>query len=259
MKRTFAGLLFTVVSAIAHATPGAIVDFSNGQQGWQAGPAYDGNQGSWIDSSLGASPALHTINPETFGYTLSNSVNPAFIGNYGMSPSLTIGIDVLANSITYLGNEVSRSLIVELRDYDNPYHDMPYTSVWYNLGTIAAGMGWQHLSVTIDNTSAGALPVGWGGFGIDDTENDGMPGLPPGRDFASVLGSVDELVFSTFVPGYFYGWTGYDVAVDNISLTADAEVPEPDSLALLAGGFAMLGLGWRRRTLKPRGVQTLAR
>ena len=250
MKRTFAGLLFTVVSAIAHATPGATVDFSNGQQGWQAGPAYDGNQGSWIDSSLGPSPALHTINPETFGYTLSNSVNPAFIGNYGMSPSLTIGIDVLANSITYLGNEVSRSLIVELRDYDNPYHDMPYTSVWYNLGTINAALGWQHLSVTIDNTSAGALPGGWGGFGIDDTENDGMPGLPPGRDFASVLGSVDELVFSTFVPGYFYGWTAYDVAVDNISLTADAEVPEPGSIALLAAGCAMLGLTRRRRTLQ---------
>jgi len=248
MKKTFAGLLFSVLSGFAYATPGATVDFSNGQQGWEAGPAYDGNQGVWIDGSLGTSPALHTINPETFGVSWSNAVNPSFIGNYGTAPSLTLGIDILANSITYLGTEVARSLVVELRDYDNPYQGMPYTSVWYNLGTIAAGLGWQHLSVTIDDTGASALPGGWGGFGNDDTETDGVPALPPGRDFASVLGSVDELVFSTYVPGYFYGWTAYDVAVDNISITRDADVPEPASMALLAGGFAMLGLARRRRT-----------
>jgi len=254
MKKAFAGLFFTVVSGIASATPGATVDFSNGQQGWQAGPAYDGVQGTWIDASQGTSPALHTVNPETFGFVLSNSTNSAFTGNYGTSLAMTLGIDVLANSITYLGNEVARSLVVELRDYDNPYHDMPYTSVWYNLGTIAAGLGWQHLSVTIDDTGASALPSGWGGFGGDDTETGGEPALPPGRTFADVLGSVDELVFSTYVPGYFYGWTSYDIVVDNISLAANAEVPEPGSMALFIGGMAMMGLGWRRRKLNPRGV-----
>jgi hypothetical protein len=247
MRKILTGLLLTVVSAMASATAGTTVDFSNGQQGWEAGPAYDGSQGVWIDSSLGTSPALHIVNPETFGFTMSNAVNPAFIGNYGMSPSLTLGIDVLANSITYLGNEVSRNLIVELRDYDNPYHDMPYTSVWYNLGTIASGMGWQHLSVTIGDTGAIGLPGGWGGFGGDDTETGGEPALPPGRTFADVLGSVDELVFSTYVPGYFYGWTAFDIAVDNISLSTDADVPEPGSMALLAAGALGLGALRRRR------------
>jgi hypothetical protein len=252
MKKLFAGLIFTAVSAMASATPGATVDFSNGQQGWTAGPDYDGTQGTWIDTSQGTSPALHLVNPETFGVTLRNDNNPAFIGNYGLSPSLTLGIDVLANSITYLGTEVSRHLVVELRDYDTNYHDMPYASVWYDLGIIGAGLGWQHLSVTIDDTSASALPNGWGGFGGDDTETDGLPTLPPGLKFSDVLGGVDELVFTTYVPGYFYGWTAYDVAFDNISLVTAADVPEPGSMALLAGGLGMLGLAGRRRKTTSR-------
>jgi hypothetical protein len=252
MKRPCVGLLLTAVSAMTFATA-TTVDFSNEQQGWNSGPAYDGNQGSYIDTSLGASPVLRTINPESFGMSWSNTVNPAFIGNFGAAPALTLGIDVLANSIVYLGHEVARNLVVELRDHDNPYRDMPYTSVWYNLGTIAAGLGWQHLSVTIDDTGASALPGGWGGFGNDDTETDGMPALPPGRTFADVLGSVDELVFTTYVPGYFYGWTAYDIAVDNISITRDADVPEPAGMALLAGGLAVLGLA-RRRRFTPAGA-----
>lgn len=251
MKKLFAALLLTGLSAMASATPGATTDFSNGLQGWDSGPAYDGTQGAWIDPLMGTSPVLHTVNPQTFGMHWSNTTNPAFTGNFGTVPSMTISIDVLANSITYLGSEVARQLVLEMRDYDNPYNDMPYTSVWYSLGTIAAGMGWQHLAVTIDDTGSTALPGGWGGFGIDDTETGGVPGLPPGRSFADVLASVDELVFSTFVPGYFYGYASYDIAVDNISLVAAGEVPEPGSLTLLLGGIVMVGLARRRYSTSP--------
>jgi hypothetical protein len=247
MKKLFAALLLTGLSAMASATPGATTDFSDGLQGWNSGPAYDGTQGAWIDSSLSTSPVLHTVNPLGFGMSWSNTTNPAFTGNFGTVPSMTISIDVLANSITYLGSEVTRQLVIEMRDYDNPYKDMPYTSVWYSLGAIGAGMGWRHLSVTIDDTGSAVLPGGWGGYGIDDTETDGVPGLPPGRSFADVLASVDELVFSTYVPGYFYGYASYDIAVDNMSLVAAGEVPEPGSLALLLGGIAMAGLARRRQ------------
>jgi len=252
MKNAFAGLALTVLSAMAMATAtaGTTVDFSNGLQGWDNHPAYDGEAGAWIDTSHG-SPALHTINPVTFGMSWTNTTNPAFVGNYGASPSVTLGIDILANSIIYwgTGQEVTRNLVVELRDYDNPYQGMPYTSVWYNLGVIGAGMGWQHFEVTIADTASAALPGGWGGYGIDDTETDGVPALPPDRSFADVLASIDEIAFTTFVPGYFYGWTGYDVVVDNISISngAASDVPEPGSLAMLASGLGMLGLARRRR------------
>ena len=81
-----------------------------------------------------------------------------------------------------------------------------------------------------------------------------MPALPPDRSFANVLASVDEIAFTTFVPGYFYGWTGYDVVVDNISIDSGsaADVPEPGSLAMLAGGLGMLGLARRRRKARSR-------
>ncbi|QJE01228.1 PEP-CTERM sorting domain-containing protein [Massilia forsythiae] len=247
MKRVFAAAVLAAASAAALASPiSTTVDFSNGQQGWDAGPPFDGNQGVWIDASLGnGAPALHTVNPETFGVHWSTTGNQAFIGNYGASASVTLGIDVLANSIVYLGREVHRRLVVELRDYDDPYQDMPYTSVWYDLGEIGADKGgWQHLSVTIGDTAAAALPAGWGGYGNTVDE----PSLPPGRSFADVLASVDEISFTTFVPGYFYGWTAYDIAVDNIAISADAEVPEPGSLAMLAGGLGVLAWARRRRT-----------
>jgi hypothetical protein len=240
-KKALAGVVLTVASAMASAGPGTTVDFSNGQQGWSSGSAYNGYAGDWVDASLGSSPALHTINPSTFGINWVNSSNPAFTGNYGANASVTLGIDVLANSIVYDNHEVNRNLIVELRDYDNPYGDMPYTSVWYKLGEIGADKGgWQHFSVTIGDTASGALPSGWGGYG---NSGDGLS-LPPGRSFADVLAGVDAIAFTTYEPGYFYGYTGFDVAIDNISISP---VPEPASFAMVASGLGLLALMRRRR------------
>lgn len=240
-NKALAGVALVFASAMASAAT-TTTDFSKGDEGWYAGPAYDGNEGNWIDSSLGnGAPALHTRYYETFGLNWLNSSNAAFVGDYTKYGAVTLGIDVLANSIQYDGVEVHRNMVVELRDYDNAYGGLPYTSVWYDLGEIGADKtGWQHLSVTIGDTSATALPSGWGGYGNNINE----PSLPPGRSFADVLAGVDEIAFTTFVPGYFYGWTAYDVAVDNITISP---VPEPASFAMLAGGLGMLALLRRRR------------
>lgn len=241
-KQAFAGVVLTIVSAMASAASGTTTDFSKGDEGWYAGPEYNGNEGNWIDTTLGnGAPALHTRYVETFGLNWLNSSNAAFVGDYSRFGSVTLGIDVLANSIQYDGREVQRDMILELRDYDNPYGGMPYTSVWYKLGEIGADKGgWQHFSVTIGDTASSVLPGGWGGYGGTGLE----PGLPPGRSFADVLSGVDEIAFSTFTPGYVYGWTAYDVAVDNISISP---VPEPANFAMLAGGLGILALARRRR------------
>lgn len=250
-KKALAGVVLSVVSAMASAAasaaPGTTTDFSKGDEGWYAGPAYDGNEGNWIDTSLGnGAPAMHTRYYETFGLNWLNSSNSSFVGDYTKYGSVTLGIDVLANSIQYMGTEVSRNMVVELRDYDNAQGGLPYTSVWYDLGEISAAKGgWQHLSVTIGDTASSVLPSGWGGYGSDINE----PSLPAGRTFADVLAGVDEIAFTTFVPGYFYGWTAYDVAVDNISISP---VPEPSGVAMLAGGLGLVGLMGRRRKTKGR-------
>lgn len=230
-----AALLLSAGSVSAQTT---VVDFSQGTEGWTT------HVNSWIDNTVGnGAPAYRTQMVDTFGLTWSNSDNPAFVGAFQPNRSVTIGLDIEALSIQYLGGEVSRNLVVELRDYDNTSGGYPYTSVWFNLGRISAADGLQHLSVTIADTSAAALPTGWGGYGAED--DFGSPLLPGGRTFANVLAGVDEFVFTTYVPGYFYGFTDYDVVVDNLSITA---VPEPSVLALHLAGLALMAGFLRRRS-----------
>jgi hypothetical protein len=52
-------------------------------------------------------------------------------------------------------------------------------------------------------------------------------------------------VFTTYVPGYMYGFTDFDVAVDNISVSA---VPEPSTYAMMFGGLGLVGWMKRRKS-----------
>jgi hypothetical protein len=212
MKKELAVVLLSVVSAVASAAPTTTVTFSNGTEGWTG--VGDGQGGSWIDATdRKGGASYHTQIAETFGLNWATRTNQAFVGDLTAARSVTLEIDVKVNSITYEGIDVARHMVVELRDYRNPYGNAPFTSVWFDLGEIsAASPGWQHMSVTIPDTKAAMLPRGWGGYGSGEVS------LPPGRTFADVLANVQEAVFTTFVPGTFYGYTNYDVQVDNISI-----------------------------------------
>lgn len=230
-------------AATAHANPqSTTVDFSSGTQGWTTGLPQSGNFGSYIDDRGPNAPLYRTVMRDTFGLTWGTDSNLAFIGDYSQSPSVTLSLDVRALSIAYEGQQVSRDLVVELRDYDNPAEGMPYTSVWTVIGTLSRDAGWQHLGVTIGDTSATALPAGWGGYGAEGPL--GEPVLPAGRTFANVLAGVDQVVFSTYVPGWFFGFTDYHVVVDNLSISA---VPEPATAALQMVGLVTLAGVWLRR------------
>jgi hypothetical protein len=186
--------------------------FSNGDDGWSVVAGF-------VDATSGnAAPALRTQIVDTFWLTFSNTSTAGFVGDYTRANQMSFGIDVRVNSITYEGHEVPRHLIVELRDHGQPENGFPYTSVWFDLGVIkSADAGFQHLSAAIPDTHATVLPRGWQGYGAEDAF--GNPKLPDDRTFTSVLARVDEVVFSTYVPGYFYGFTSFDVVVDNLSVT----------------------------------------
>jgi hypothetical protein len=235
-------LALSVAGSAAMAAPtSATVDFSNGLDGWWGMQPANGVGGSGIDTSLGnGAPALRTV-IENFGVTWGTSSNQAFLGDYTKAGSVTLGLDIKAQQINYFGQDVSRNVVVELRDYDNKPANLPYTSVFYNLGSIDATKNWQHLSVTISDTKSTLLPAGWGGYGGPDAAG---PTLPAGRTFASVLASVDEVVFTTLQPGFAYGFTNFDVAVDNVSVSA---VPEPATYGMMMGGLALVGWMARRR------------
>lgn len=222
------------------------VTFENGGEGWDGPQGLGGS--TEIDANFGNSaPSLHTIFND-FGITFSTATNEAFLGDYTALPAVQLGLDVNTQFLNFFGQDVSRDFVIELRDFDNPSGGYPWTSVWYNLGTLtAADPGWHTWSVTISDTSSEALPPGWGGYGAEDPVTF-EPMLPPDRTFASVLAGVDEVAFTTLVPGFFFGFTDHDVAVDNLFVKA---VPEPGSVVLgVVGLAALIGVARRNRAAK---------
>lgn len=227
-------------SALASST-----SFSSGNNGWGVFFDNDGTLGDFIRTD-GGNPADHLqfTMVDTFGISLKNDTNADVLGDYSrFGGAVQLSVDVKVESIFYAfgAGEVPRNLVVELMDYNPDGSDYPWTSVWYNLGEISSFLpGWRTLGVTIADPTATALPTGWGGYGAEDPTTF-EPILPADRTFASVLASVDEIRFTTYEPGYFYGFTNFDVRFDNVVVASP--VPEPTSLAAIGA----LSLGLRRR------------
>lgn len=217
------------------------VTFDNGAEGW-TGPSGIGGATSIVPGGGNPGANMRTVFND-FGITFGTDSNSAFIQDFTQYTQVSFGIDTRVEFLNFFGQDVSRSWVLELRDYDNVSTGYPYVSVWYNLGTIseAATNDWTTFGVTIDDPSAAALPAGWGGFG-DEDPNTFEPILPADRTFASVLAGVDEVVFTTFEPGFFFGFTDHTVRIDNITVTT---VPAPAALGLL--GMAGLSAARRRR------------
>ena len=234
-------LLFAHLSHAADHN--AVVDFSSGTQGWEG--HWDGLYSN-IDNSLGNTAPAYRTQFSTFAITYVNSSNPDFIGDFTQSPSVTFGLDINVMSMTQsdwdFGGPVDRDLVLELRDYDSAAPGMPYASVWVNLGKLNVGQGWQHMQATISDTRSTSYVDGWSGNG--DTDALGNTILPPGVSFTDILKGVDQIAFTTFVPGWSYTQIDFDVAIDNITVSA---VPEPASVAMQIAGLAVLGGAAHRR------------
>ena len=185
-----------------------VVTYDNGGEG------FDGN--ATVEPEGGNPGANAHFLLETFGIEQRNSTNAAFIGDMTQSGSVTVSVDAQADSITYLGNEVTRNIVVEFRSQALAQGGYPYASVWSVLGVIQAGPAWQTYTVTFSPSSQ-VLPDGWGGYGAEDPVTL-EPMLPPGVTFADVMANVDELAFTTFEPGWFYGFTIFDAHMDNLRI-----------------------------------------
>jgi hypothetical protein len=205
-RATHAVLSIGLLLAAPLAAQTTVVTFDNGGEGW------DGN-GS-VEPGGGNPGANFHFLIENFGIEARNSSNAAFIGDFTGSAEVTVGIDALTSSITFEGAEVSRDLVVEFRSHALAQDGYPYTSVWYVLGTLSADPAWHTYSVTF-SPSSNDLPAGWGGYGAEDPVTF-EPILPPGITYADVMASTDELAFTTYEPGWFFGFTDFDVRYDNV-------------------------------------------
>jgi len=241
MKCLSAMTVFGAFALMApHSALAAVVGFDSGNEGW-FGP--EGPGGSSGIENVGGNPGnhLHTVF-NNFGIEFSNSTNASFLGDYTQYGSVTLSIDVRTESIQFFGQPVARDLIVDLRSFSLAQGGYPWASTWYTMTTMESGEDWATYSVTISNPSSATLPAGWGGSGAEDPTTF-EPMLPTGVTFADVLADVDEISFSTYVPGFFYGFTDFDIRVDNIRIET-TPIPAPGALALL--GIASLR-GRRRR------------
>lgn len=233
MKTCIALCLCGLLAPLAAANT-TTISFDNGWEG------FAGYGNSFI-SPAGGNPGAHarTIH-NNFGIEWYTQTNPAFTGDFSQYASVTISIDVKVDLIAFFGSPVSRNLILDMRSFSLAQGGYPWASAWFNLGTMSTGMPWTTFSVTFDPNSP-VLPPGWGGSGAEDP-NTYEPILPPGVTFADVLQNVEELAFTTYEPGWFYGFTDFDISVDNIRITT-VPIPAPGALALLS----VAGLVSRRR------------
>lgn len=229
---------FVVATCATAASADTIshTDFSSGTNGWQ------GNGGAEIQSD-GLNDYFRIPGvTDMFWYEFANNTNPDMLGDYGAKGDLLeLSFDMQSNHIRFFGNPVdSRAVIFELRNYDLGDDFYPYASVQFNMGTVSGhGQDWTNYSLTFDPNSE-ELPEGWLPYGAEDSEGNWT--LPRDVTFADLISGVDEVVIHSAELGFFYPFTNFDLAIDNITLRS---VPAPGALALL-GGPALLA-GRRRR------------
>lgn len=224
--------------------------FDQGTEGWSVSGRDDisatgGNPGANMDVEL----------IDVFGADIRNDSNPAFLGNLAtLGTPLRLAVDIQIGSINFFGTEVSRDLVVELVDYNPPGSNYPYVSVYFPLGTLTSSLpGWRRFEVTIADPLSALLPAGWGGTGAEDPITF-EPQLPADRTFTSVLASVDELRFTTFVPGFFFGFTNFEMQVDNPTMEV---VPEPTGswMWVLISGLLLPRIGKGRVEMERSGSE----
>lgn len=217
-------LLAALAAAPTALAQSTAVTFDDGAEGW-IGPTGPGGTTSVVSTGGNPGANMRTVF-NNFGITFANSTNAAFTGDFTNADSVTIAIDVRVENLAFFGSQVTRNLVLELRDTTNPPAGYPWQSAWVVLSPIslAATGSWKTFSATFDPNST-ALPAGWGGYGAEDPVTF-EPELPAGTTFRDIVSDIDTMAFTTLQPGFFYGFTDFTVRIDNIRVTRTTARPE---------------------------------
>jgi hypothetical protein len=208
-----AALLGASPAASAGGTNDALVTFDAGAEGWSLNgwdttTATGGNPGArlwWADFV------------DNFTMAARTSTHPAFVGDYTLKGPVTLGIDWQVSYIRFFGSPVPRELVVILYD-DDTFAGAPAGAVWKSLGVLDGnGMPWTAFETSVPDVHSAKLPPGWRGAGAEDPKTF-EPILPPGRTWTNVLQGIDRIEFTTGVPGFFYGFTNFDLSIDNVRI-----------------------------------------
>lgn len=218
MQRLLPIFVLATTAALGQAQQTVNTDFESGTLGWTGPLGPGGATGVQPGIGNGGGAGFQTIF-NNFLVTFANGANSAYTGDYSQFDTVTLSVDVKVNLIEFFFSPVPRPWLVELRDYDLAQGGYPWTSVWFKFADISEAThgDWTTFSVTIDDPTASALPSGWRGYGADDPVTF-EPILPAGVTFADVLAGVDEVAFTTGEPGFFFGFTDFDLVLDNIKI-----------------------------------------
>jgi hypothetical protein len=191
--------------------------FSAGAEGW-VGPSGGGGATTLVETGGNPDHNMRTVFND-FGITFANAT-AAFVADLTPFQAVAISIDLKVEEISFFGTPVSRPWLVELRDTTDPEPGYPWTSVWYKFDDVAVETHgeWTRFTVFVNDPAAEELPAGWGGYGAEGDL--GEPMLPKDRTFASVLAGYDEIAWTTFEPGFFFGFTDHTVRIDNPTLAS---------------------------------------
>ncbi|MHC5211838.1 MAG: hypothetical protein ACYTG2_14050 [Planctomycetota bacterium] len=234
-------LVFLAPAALAGEPNDAQVGFDAGAEGWSL------NGWSTV-TPTGGNPAerLHWDDfIDNFGMSARNSTHAAFLGDYTAKGEVTLSIDFQVDYIKFGPTPVSRELVVILYD-DDSFMGAPPAAVWSSLGVLNGnGMGWTTFSAEVTDVLSDTLPAGWNGAGDEDPQTF-EPILPAGRTWSNVLAGVDRIEFTTYVPGFFFGFTFFNLSIDNASITPllpNAWSDQGFALAGVSGDPALAGEG----------------
>lgn len=228
-------LLAAVTAAALAAQAGAQVIDSQDFEG------HDGYGGWTVNGNQmifgGGNPGNYMGVPymDFWGVTLGNadSKSPVNTDYTQLGGPVRFSVDVSVFALdNFFGDAMDPSewpLVLQLHDRGDPNDSGDDVSVW----TLGPGLprqadGWTRLEYLLPDPNSADIPQGWGGTGAWD--DFGNPILPPDRTWSDVLASIDEVQFTTFVPGYFYGANFWEVGFDNVRVEV---VPAPGALALL--------------------------
>ncbi|MCC6660528.1 MAG: hypothetical protein IT437_06540 [Phycisphaerales bacterium] len=225
MKRMIAGVL--LCCGLARAQVIVQQDFEQGPGEWLCnGNAMmfpDGNPGQAIGLPFDAFWGV-TLRDETPGTPLTGDLT-----RYHAPLQLELDINVLRLE-NFFQEPMDPGLfpfVLEFVDYPEPGSPDPVVSV-YTVGPgLPPAATWGHFAFDVPDPSSAALPAGWGGTGDEDPKTF-EPRLPANRTYASVLRNVDEVRFTTMVPGFFYTDSFWEVRIDNVKATVMGGACYPD-------------------------------
>lgn len=231
-RATGAALALAASTGLAQTV--AHTNFTGGTDGW------NGNGGAIVQNSNGNDIYRIPGVTDMFWFEFWNDSNTDWTGDYtAKGDLLEFSLDIQTNSISVFGNPVTdRAVILEFRTFAFEHEFYNYSSVYVELGRVTGfAQDWTTMSTVFD-PNALDLPDGWGAYGNEDDQGNWI--MPDGATFADMMANVDEIVIHSAEFGFFYPFTVFDLAIDNLTLT---NVPAPGPLALLAAA----GLGARRR------------